>query len=126
MARPNLGSEHVGKVQGDEVSKWRVAVIFSTMPATRTVAEACRELGIGATHFDNLRTQALTGAVDGLLPRPIGRPRRHATTAVDVEALQRENEDLRRENARLRTQLEVAAALQESRRSKSAVPRARR
>jgi hypothetical protein len=57
MARPNLGSEHVGKVQGDEVSKWRVAVIFSMMPATRTVAEACRELGIGATHFDNLRTR---------------------------------------------------------------------
>ena len=106
-----------------------MAVIFSTMPATRTVAEACSELGIGATHFGNLRTQALQGAVEGLLPRPIGRPR-HATllTATEVDDLQRENAALRRENALLRTQVEVAAALQESRRPKRPVrgPRALR
>jgi transposase-like protein len=129
MARPNKGSAHVAKVQGDEVSKWRVAVILSTMPATRTVAEACHELGIGQTHFGNLRTQALQGAVEGLLPRPIGRPR-HATllTAREVDDLQRENEVLRRENELLRTQLEVAVALQESSGPKRPMrgPRARR
>lgn len=126
MARPNKGSAHVAKVQGDEVSKWRVAVILSTMPATRTVAEACHELGIRQTHFDNLRTQALQGAVEGLAPRPIGRPR-HTTllTAKEVDDLQRENAVLRRENELLRTQLEVTAALQESSRPKSAVRRPR-
>jgi transposase-like protein len=113
----------VAKVQGDAASKRRVEVIFSTMPATRTVAEACRELDIGPTHFDNLRTQALQGATDRLSPRPIGRPRRVVSTSVDVEALQRENRELRRENALLRTQVEVAAALQDSHRPKSVARR---
>jgi transposase-like protein len=86
-----------------------VEVIFSTMPATRTVAEACRELGIGPTQFDNLRTLALQGAVERVSPRPIGRPR-HATTltAAEVDDLRRAVEELQRENALLRVQLEVA------------------
>jgi hypothetical protein len=93
------------------------------MPATRTVAEACLELRIGPTHFDNLRMQALQGATDRLAPRPIGRPRRAVPTSVDVEALQRENRELRHENALLRAQVEVAARLQDAHRPKSAVRR---
>lgn len=86
-----------------------MAVIFSTMPATRTIAEACRELGIGPTQFDNLRTLALQGAVDRVAPRPTGRPRHETTlTATEVDQLQRSVYELERENALLRTQLEVA------------------
>jgi transposase-like protein len=99
-----------------------VAVILSTMPATRTVAEACRELGIGPTQFDTLRMRALEGAVQGMAPRPTGRPRLHARTAIDVEALQRENAELRRENAILQARLELAVLprAQEAPRPKSA------
>lgn len=127
MARPNKGSLHVAKVRGDAESKRRVEVIFSTMPATRTVAEACHELGIGPTHFDNLRKRAMEGAVERMAPLPTGRPRRPVPT-VDMEALQRENAELHRENALLRTQLEVAAALQEAHQTKRPVrgPRATR
>lgn len=84
-------------------------VIFSTMPATRTVDEACRELGLGPTQFDNLRTQALLGAVERIKPRPTGRPRRSTSLSPrEIDALQRQVYELRRENVLLRAQLEVA------------------
>lgn len=109
MGRPTKGAAHVAKVQGDPQAKWRAEVILSTMPATRTVEEAYRELGIGPTHFDNLRTQALESAVRGLAPRPIGRPPKVLTVSVDEwQAQQRRVADLEREIVKLRAQLEVA------------------
>jgi transposase-like protein len=99
----------VAKVQGDDESKRRVAVIFSTMPATRTVEQACRELGIGPTHFDNLRTLALQGAVERIAPRPTGRPPLVTTLSPrEIDDLQRKLYELERENELLRVQLEVA------------------
>jgi hypothetical protein len=79
------------------------------MPATRTVEEACRELGIGPTHFDNLRRQVLEAAVRGLAPRPIGRPPKAMTVSVDEwQAQQRRVAELEREIVKLRAELEVA------------------
>ena len=109
MARPNKGSAHVAKVQGDEVSKRRVAVIFSTMPATRTVAEACRELCVGPTQFANLRTRALEGAVQGMAPRPTGRPRLlPSPSEQEMAALRQRVAELERDNAILQARLELA------------------
>ncbi|MFN8827788.1 MAG: helix-turn-helix domain-containing protein, partial [Planctomycetota bacterium] len=39
-----------------------------------SVADACKELGVGPTQFANLREQMLQGALDALEPRPVGRP----------------------------------------------------
>jgi hypothetical protein len=91
------------------------------MPATRTVAEACLELGIGPTQFDNLRTRALTGAVQGLAPRPTGRPRLlPSRSEQEVAALQQRIAELERDNAILQARLELAVLPRETPRPKSA------
>jgi hypothetical protein len=86
------------------------------------VDEACEELGIGPTQFANLRKQVLQAALDGLQPKPIGRPRRVSQrTDEEVEAMADRIKELERELTVLRSRLELAILplLQPKRRSKS-------
>jgi hypothetical protein len=110
MARPNKGSAHVEKLLGDPQSKHRGQMIVSTIARERSVAEACQELQIGPSYFDELRTRFLQAGVTELAPRPVGRPQRSAAVSEsDVVGLRQRVAELERENAILRAQAELAA-----------------
>lgn len=74
--RPGKGSEHAERVSASSATKERLKVILQTMEGTRTVAEACEELSLSATRFQQLRREALQGAAEALEPRKPGRPAR--------------------------------------------------
>jgi hypothetical protein len=63
-------------LDGPEEAKRRLKFILETVAGTRTISEACAELDISEAAFHELRKQALTAAVEGLAPRPVGRPRK--------------------------------------------------
>ena len=85
-----------------------------------SVADACREMGVGPTQFANLRMRMLQGAVDAMEPQAIGRPRLdQPTSPVDIDELQQEVFDLEHENTMLQAKLEVNEALRAARPSKS-------
>jgi transposase-like protein len=84
-------------------------MIVSTIARERSVAEACRELQIKPSYFDELRTRVLRAGVEELAPRPVGRPpRRAAVSESEVDALRQRVTELERENAILRAQVELA------------------
>jgi transposase-like protein len=122
MARPNKGLYHVEGLQSDPQSKRRLRGILSTISGERSVDEVCRELGIGKTHFAELRRRVLQGGIDAIAPRPVGRPSQMTTPATqETEALQQRIAELERENAILHTRLELSAlpSLRETPSSKS-------
>jgi transposase-like protein len=85
-----------------------------------SVADACKELGVGPTQFANLREQMLQGALDALEPRPVGRPSKSvAPTREGVDDLEDEIVELDQENALLRAKVEVNEALRARGASKS-------
>src|SRR5688572_2025280 len=122
MARPNKGASHVDGLIGTRESKRRAKTILQTVSGELSVSEACDEIGVGPTHFANLRTQALQHLLDGLQPLPVGRrPRVQPASGREV-AQQQRIEELEHENAILRARLELALLLSQAevRRSKSA------
>ena len=95
-------------------------LVLATLSGQISVADACRQLGIGPTQFANLREQILQGAVDAAEPRPIGRPRlAPSMPPADIDDLQQAVFDLEHENTMLQAKLEVNEALQSARSSKS-------
>lgn len=76
MGRHPSGPNLVEGLDGPDEAKRRLKVILETVAGTRTISDACAELDISEAAFHELRKQALTAAVEGLAPRPIGRPRK--------------------------------------------------
>jgi hypothetical protein len=76
MGRHPAGPNLVEGLEGPDEAKRRLKVILETVAGTRTISEACAELGISEAAFHELRKQALSAAVEGLAPRPVGRPRK--------------------------------------------------
>jgi transposase-like protein len=94
---------------GDPESKWRLQVILSTLTGEMLVEEAYEALDIGPTQLASLRRRALQGALDALVPRAGGRPRKEATVSADeVVALRARNAELERQLAEMRARVEVA------------------
>ena len=109
MPRPNKGLGHVDALAGDPESKWRLQVILSTLTGEMLVEEAYEELDIGPTQLANLRRRMLQGALDALVPRAGGRPRKEeAVSADEVEALRARNAELERQLAEMRARVELA------------------
>lgn len=110
MSRPSKGFEHVDGLEGDATSKARLRAILETLSGTTSVEEACRTLSISPSRFHALREDALSGALSALSPSAPGRP---AAPLPDprVEALQRENADLRSELEVSRIRAEIAIGM---------------
>jgi len=105
--RPPLGPGLVDTLQGPDEAKRRLKVILETVAGTRTIADACAELGICEAAFHELRKQALAAAVAGLAPRPVGRPRK------DADPEQRRIQELEAQVFLLKKDLQVAHLRQE-------------
>lgn len=95
MARRPGGPEQVERLAASPEAKKRLRVVLETVAGTRSVAEACEELGIGTARFHELREEALAGALASLEPRPPGRPARREEPPPELDRLRREVAELR-------------------------------
>jgi Helix-turn-helix domain len=104
------GPEYVEKLQGPQDAKRRLEIILRTLAGTCRVQEACAELGVSEARFHQLRQEALQAALDGLTPRPAGRP---AAPPADVRVaeLEQQKEALRLELLAAQTREEIALVL---------------
>ncbi|MBV8195603.1 MAG: hypothetical protein JOY80_08755 [Candidatus Dormibacteraeota bacterium] len=87
----------------------RYEAVVGVMSGTRTVSEAARQLGLSRNHFQTLHHRALAAMIDALTPKSAGRP----AVPEREQQLQREVEQLRRENARLTQRTETTDRLLE-------------
>lgn len=109
MPRPNKGLGHVDSLEGDPEAKWRLKVILGTLTGEMLVEEAHDALDLGPTQFANVRQQALQAAVNSLIRRPGGRPRKEApVSAEEWRALLARNAEIEREIRELRSRIELA------------------
>lgn len=74
MARTTDGPKHARRVEASQRAQARLEAILETLSGTKTVAEACAELGINEARFHVIRKQALQAAAERLEPQPTGRP----------------------------------------------------
>jgi hypothetical protein len=80
--------ECVEELDGAPEEKQRLQIILDTVLGDARLFESCTTLGLGETRFRQLRQLALQGALDGIKPKPPGRPSR-ATTPERVGELER-------------------------------------
>jgi hypothetical protein len=104
------GPEYVEKLRGPDEAKRRLEVILRTLAGDCRVAEACELLGVGESRFHTLRQTALQAALDGLVPRPAGRPATPQQPPGEAEQ-QRRQAELRLELEAARLREEIALVL---------------
>ena len=106
--RPTDGSAHVDRLSGHTQEKQRLKAILEVISGERSVPSACEELHVSEARFHELRRQALQSALDGLVPKSPGRPKRPTEAGPSrVEELEAEVQELRieLEAARIRTEI---------------------
>jgi transposase-like protein len=104
--RPPKGLTHIDSLTPDPESRKRLKAVLATLMGQMTVAEACSRLSLSESCFHELRHRALAGMIDGLEPRPSGRPP-NPVEDEEASALKRQVDDLREELqiSRLRTEI---------------------
>jgi transposase-like protein len=107
-----LGVQLVDTLEGSAEAKERLKVVLETLSGTKTMSEACTELGVGETALRELRGQMLQAMVQELEPRARGRPKQEARpSAQDLAALQAENRQLQMQLRGLQIRDEIAVAM---------------
>ena len=110
--RHPLGPDLVDTVDGPDEAKRRFKVILETLAGRRTITEACVELSISEAAFHKLRKQAVACAVEGLAPRPVGRPRKDADPeARRLQELEAQVFELKKDLQAARIREEIAIAM---------------
>jgi transposase len=90
-------------------AKRQLEVIFEVLGGKRSVPEACEELAVSESTFHRMREQVIHGALEGLAPKPMGRPSKAAEGPSDREReLERANRELRMELQAMRVRTEIA------------------
>lgn len=85
--RPIIGVDLIERLDGPRAMRRRVRIVLATIAGSLTIAQACAELGVGRTQFHKLRWRVLEGAVEGLQPRPRGRPRQQPLVSAEIQQL---------------------------------------
>jgi len=98
--RPPKGLSHVDSLPGSAEEKERLKAILATITGELSVQDACERLHVSESRFHEIRRAALTGMLDGLSPRPPGRPPK--------EEEPKEVQDLRARVSWLEEELEIA------------------
>lgn len=98
------------RLEGPEALKQRLKLLLATLDGSKTVAEACEELGVSESRLHELRKEALEGALRALQPRPSGRPSKPEPTTPRERELQAQIEALEEDlqAAYVRTELALA------------------
>jgi hypothetical protein len=97
--RSPSGPEFVEKLIGSPKAKERAKVLLETLSGSCRVVDACERLGIKDARFDQIRIEGLQALVSALEDKPAGRPVQTRSVA------ERENQQLRDENAQLQAEL---------------------
>lgn len=96
------GWEYMDQFDASDEAKERFRVTVEILTGACRVQEACARLGIGTSRLEQVRHDAVSGALAALArQRPGRKPRR-------VSELEAEVAQLRQQNAQLRAALEVA------------------
>lgn len=95
-------------LEGPEEAKRRLKAILDVLSQKKTVEEACATLGIGRARFYQLENEALSGALQGLEPKPPGRPADPAPSEAELEV-----ERLRKRIAELKFEVKSAKVREE-------------
>lgn len=109
--RPIKGIEHVEDLNASDDAKLKLKTVMATLTGEKSIEEACAELGVEKSAFFKMRDRALVGALHGLEPRQVGRPRKEKTTDQErIEDLEEELQEMRidLEAAYIREELAVA------------------
>lgn len=87
-------------------------MILETMTGELSVQDACQQLGIERSHFQDLRQRALAGAAAALEPQQPGRkPATVTVTPQELEQLRREKTELEDQLIAIQAGFEVALAM---------------
>jgi hypothetical protein len=95
--RPPKGAKLVEKLDGSEEAKRRLELVLQTIAGKRDVASVCEELGIKKTAFVKIRDKVLQSALQGIEPKPSGRPRKEPEKPDRVTELEKQVEHLKKE-----------------------------
>ena len=79
----------MARLDGSPLAKQRLEAILHTVAGSRSVQQACVELHLSPSRFQQLRRLALQAALGGLEERPAGRPPRPAAPPELMELLAR-------------------------------------
>ena len=110
--RPPKGSALVEGLEGSDHARERLKIILDSIAGKLTVEEACQRLGIGEARFHELRTEVLQIALSRLEPGQVGRPpKRTEEEAAELEALKKENLELKVDLQASRLREEIAIAM---------------
>lgn len=105
------GPEFVHKLEGSAQAKERLEVLLRTLGGACRVGEACARLGLSEQRFDQIRIEALQGALRELEALPAGRPARRDRATAEVEQLQARVAQLEAELKAALIRVELAVAL---------------
>jgi hypothetical protein len=110
--RPPSGPALVDKLDGPEPAKRRMKAFLETLSGSKSVAQACTELGLGEAAFHKQRSQWLQGAVELLAPRPPGRPPKADDPQQRlIDGMQQQIFELKKEAQAARLRAEIAIAM---------------
>lgn len=112
QGRPPKGPELVEGLEGSREAKARLRLALETITGSKSIAQACEELGVTPALVHHLRARALQAALGELEPKPVGRPRKEIEGGgEELEALREENEELRRKLKDAEVKAEIHAAM---------------
>lgn len=109
MGRKVNAKKLIGNADASATAKRQLEVVLEVLSGTRSVPEACEELAVSESTFHRLRELVIEGALQGLAPKPIGRPPQPADPASEREKkLEEANQELRMELQCMRVRTEIA------------------
>jgi hypothetical protein len=107
--RRTSGVELVSALGGSSEAKRRLKLILKTLSGDTRVVDACKDLGVCEALFYRFRHDCLKQSLQSLEPKPMGRPRKHASVAAEeLQRLEAQNEALRRRVEALEVREEIA------------------
>jgi transposase-like protein len=102
----------VERLHGSAEAKRRLRAILQTVAQGQRLCDASADLDLTPQRFHMLRQQALQTALNALEPGRAGRPRKRPAAAAErLQALERENQQLRQELSASRVREEIALVL---------------
>lgn len=110
--RKPLGPALVEHLDGSASAKQRLELILATIAGRVTVVSAADQLGISEAMFYKLRNQVLQASLEGLEPKPLGRPPQLPSPAlIERQQLASRVTELERELATQSVRLELAQTM---------------
>lgn len=111
--RPNGWMARLERMEGDPIAKQRAHAVVQTIREDVMVKDACAELAISRSRFQQLSDEGLEALLAAMHFGQPGRPPKSASppTAAELAVLRAENERLRHELELARTEIELLTRL---------------